>query len=681
MAETLVQKIKNNAGKQWSRNTVADGNWLNSNTVQKFNENDETLANAIQEVSAAMEHFTPEITPSAWPCAANKTIQNIEQNADGSLNVTYQSIETSTTSDESLWSLYKHNAYDPVLAAYTEPEEDINHEAGELSENLTIPEGIYDVKVEVLYEPTQSTINNKLDIAISKSTDIADALYQTFILFDDSLIKDTTSNPQKIDVQSQWITGIINLTESTTLKFLIKGESAQGRYKLNNIYINSIGGAAGPEGPQGPAGPTGPTGPEGPTGPQGISLSAKSSTVDNVHTVEIWQEGASTAQTTFDVLDGVDGADGTSLSAKSSPITGGHRVELWEKGALQYDDSFNVMDGVDGASGTSIAAYSSKDNKTTTVLIYDPVNDPDHETPIDTFTVLDGADGTGTGDVTTQQLNAAIDGLSATVQNEYQTKGDYVTSAVNLFDTTHKYGLVKDNQGNVSWSTISEGSTYNFDNNTQGYHTLSGDGLTNPIGVNTDLFYKKTETSGASELSDEFAKYVEKTGDTMTGPLTVSVANGKNILGVSSAASIIGASRQTAEHFGQDEQAMGTTWMGVGSDGMYRGFLKYTQGGNVGDLNTNNTMQVEFTPNNKGTLFAKAKNNGSDCPETQILNPTKSSCDAMATSGNANLVSGPNYMLAKNADGQFTIGAAFVNCTDMNNVTLAPNTYYFVYEV
>ena len=241
MAESLVGKIVSNAGKQWSRNTVADGYWLNSNTVQNFNENDKTLAEAIESVSAAMGHFIPEITPSAWPCNSNQTIQTIEQKADGSLNVVYQPIETYSTSDDSLWSLFKQNEYQTVLATYKESEEDINHVSGKLSENLTIPAGIYDIKVEVLYEPTQSTINNKLDIAISKTTSIDDALYQTFILFDDSLIEDTTSNPQKIDVQSEWITGIIKLDAPTALKFLIKGDYAQGRYKLNNIYINSIG--------------------------------------------------------------------------------------------------------------------------------------------------------------------------------------------------------------------------------------------------------------------------------------------------------------------------------------------------------------------------------------------------------------------------------------------------------
>ena len=372
MAESLVRKIVSNAGKQWSRNTVADGYWLNSNTVQKFNENDKTLAEAIESVSAEMGHFTPEITPSAWSCEPNQTIQTIEQKADGSLNVIYQPIETSSTSDDSLWSLFKQNAYDTVLATYTKTENDINHVSGKLSENLTIPAGIYDIKVEVLYEPTQSTINNKLDIAISKSTSIDDALYQTFILFDDSLIEDTTSNPQKIDVQSEWITGIIKLDALTALKFLIKGESAQGRYKLNNIYINSIGGSAGPEGPQGPIGPQGPTGPQGPAGPQGVSgekgdkgdagdkgdtgasgfspIITIDDTVTGQHTVSIEDATHTDSFTVLDGKDGQKGIDGISPTVSITPTTDGQHIVITD---AQGDHPFDLTNGEIGPQGPS----------------------------------------------------------------------------------------------------------------------------------------------------------------------------------------------------------------------------------------------------------------------------------------------------------------------------------------
>lgn len=372
MAESLVGKIVSNAGKQWSRNTVADGTWLNTNTIQKLNQNDKTLAEAIESVSAEMGHFTPEITPSAWSCEPNQTIQTIEQKADGSLNVIYQPIETSSTSDDSLWSLFKQNEYDSVLATYTETAANINHERGELSENLTIPAGIYDIKVEVLYEPTQSTINNKLDIAISKSTSIDDALYQTFILFDDSLIEDTTSNPQKIDVQSEWITGIIKLDAPTALKFLIKGEYAQGRYKLNNIYINSIGGSAGPEGPQGPIGPQGPTGPQGPAGPQGVSgekgdkgdagdkgdtgasgfspIITIDDTVTGQHTVSIEDATHTDSFTVLDGVDGQKGIDGISPTVSITPTTDGQHIVITD---AQGDHSFDLTNGEIGPQGPS----------------------------------------------------------------------------------------------------------------------------------------------------------------------------------------------------------------------------------------------------------------------------------------------------------------------------------------
>ena len=315
----------------------------------------------------------------------------------------------------------------------------------------------------------------------------------------------------------------------------------------------------------------------------------------------------------------------------------------------------------------------------------------------------------GTGAVTGwTDFNANVYSKSES-DGRYQKKedmGSYLTTAQYETDSA-KYVLT----GNIL---------------TAANNTLTGIkiGSTSYAVPTTDLsnYYTKSETSATGELNTEFAKKLDKTtyatdsatfvtssnstitgtkqyaltttgwasvetaylptsGGTVSGSTYFSAANGQNMLAVASAATLIGASRQTSAHFGQDTNALGTTWIGVGGPGMYRGFLKYTQGGNVGDLDSNNTMQVEFTPNNKGTIFARAKNSGNDCPETQILNPTKASCDAMVQSANANLISGPNYMLAKNADGQFVIGAACINCTAISDVTLAPNTYYFVYEV
>ena len=264
MAESLVGKIVSNAGKQWSRNTVADGTWLNTNTIQKLNQNDKTLAEAIESVSAEMGHFTPEITPSAWPCEPNKTIQTIVQNADGSLNVTYQPIKTDTSSDGSLWVVFTQDEYEGLktggLSELSSPFTKLN---GLLSENTTIKSGIYDIKIEVLYKPSTSSINNKLNLVVSKSENKDDELFSTTILFNDTLSED--------DVQSEWVTGVIQLEELTELHFFVGAESAQGEIKLNKIYINSIVGVKGDRGDPGPQGEPGPQGIQGEQGPQGPS--------------------------------------------------------------------------------------------------------------------------------------------------------------------------------------------------------------------------------------------------------------------------------------------------------------------------------------------------------------------------------------------------------------------------
>ena len=209
----------------------------------------------------------------------------------------------------------------------------------------------------------------------------------------------------------------------------------------------------------------------------------------------------------------------------------------------------------------------------------------------------------------------------------------------------------------------------------------SGNLVTSSIQTITGTKQYALTTTGWEEVDvPSTTDYLPLSGGTVSGSTYFSAVNGQNMIAVASAATLIGASRQTSANFGQNDNAMGTTWVGVGGPGMYRGFLKYTQGGNVGALDSNNTMQVEFTPNNKGTIFAKAKNSGNDCPETQILNPTKASCDTMVQSAiDSNNMSGPNYMIAKNADGQFVIGAAVYNCQGNLPGTLTPNTYYFVY--
>ena len=147
-------------------------------------------------------------------------------------------------------------------------------------------------------------------------------------------------------------------------------------------------------------------------------------------------------------------------------------------------------------------------------------------------------------------------------------------------------------------------------------------------------------------------------------------------MAVASAATLIGASRQTTEHFGVDDKAIGTTWMGVCSSGMYQGFIKYTDGGNVGDWDSDNTIEINFKPENAGNGEITITNKiGDTTSQSKIVNVPTSSYNNMSSFDSTN---GPNYMLRKTASG-FDIGAAVINVTELPTEIKA-NAYYFVYD-
>ena len=477
-----------------------------------------------------------------------------------------------------------------------------------------------------------------------------------------------------------------------------------------------------------------------------------------------WQRSTSaTAPSTANIMgphgdtgsDGKDGTDGISPTFTITPIAGGTHVTI---SGAQGEDGFDVLSGAKGADGQNGQNGDPGADGYSPTVALTPITAGDQTGTEVTFTY--GAGGEHTTEYTAWNGKDGTDAThyfaSTTISGDGTQALPYgvdTTAAINFTNASAKFA-------DQYWDSLEED-----------YAAISDDFalLFNSMSAMEEKFadyYTKTQTSAASSLSAEFAKYVAKpdsslvnkylvlrtdsngavsgwsnfndqayskseaqgtfihrdkldngpggtlsgtglaggsklganteviptkdwlddtylplSGGTVSGSTYFSAANGKNMVAVASAATLIGASRQTTAHFGQNSNALGTTWLGVGGDGMNRGFLKYTQDGSVGDLESANTMQVEFTPNNKGTIFAKAKNSGNYCPETQILNPTKASCDAMVQSANANSVSGPNYMLAKNADGQFVIGAACVNCTAISDVTLAANTYYYVYEV
>lgn len=124
------------------------------------------------------------------------------------------------------------------------------------------------------------------------------------------------------------------------------------------------------------------------------------------------------------------------------------------------------------------------------------------------------------------------------------------------------------------------------------------------------LFVVGNGSGNGSYRSD--AVVVDRSGNTeIYGSLTVDVSTGKNVLAVATAASLIGASRQTSAHYGVDNTALGTTWVGVGGAGMHQGFIKYTDGGDVGALDSNSMIQLNFKPstNNFDSIQVQINNN------------------------------------------------------------------------
>ena len=206
---------------------------------------------------------------------------------------------------------------------------------------------------------------------------------------------------------------------------------------------------------------------------------------------------------------------------------------------------------------------------------------------------------------------------------------------------------------------------------TNGWAEIQGGGGTDYDIVGNNGVSAKKDTANNQYIVGLSGDYVKKSGDTMTGGLTISAATGNNILAVTSAATQLGASRQTESNFGQNNNAMGTNWIGV--DANNRGFFKFVRGGSVGELN-GNSLQMSFSPNaGNGEIVAKCSQNGER--DSVIVNVEQSGYNSMETFDPTN---GPNYMLRKTANG-FAIGAKVVNVTALPGTTDA-NTYYFIYD-
>ena len=197
-------------------------------------------------------------------------------------------------------------------------------------------------------------------------------------------------------------------------------------------------------------------------------------------------------------------------------------------------------------------------------------------------------------------------------------------------------------------------ATANIDNT-----TLSGDGKSSDtkLGVKTDVIATKNYVNSS---------FLPLSGGTVSGEVTVS-SSGTCLLAVGTEDTLIGQSRVV--NMG-DTTARGTNWLGVSQSNA--GFIKYVNGGNVGDLN-GTSIQINFAPdgaNSYGNITVNSQDNMS-----KIINVPTASYNSMSSFDSTN---GPNYMLRKTASG-FDIGAAVINVTELPQQTEA-NAYYFVYD-
>ena len=268
----------------------------------------------------------------------------------------------------------------------------------------------------------------------------------------------------------------------------------------------------------------------------------------------------------------------------------------------------------------------------------------------------------------------SADGFSIGLTNTAIGAITSVSSKVDIPDTTQTdlnnnyliYSTLTDPGSTTGWMPLSANyysksesngifvATANIDNT-----TLSGDGKSSDtkLGVKTDVIATKDYVNSS---------FLPLSGGTVSGEVTVS-SSGTCLLAVGTEATLMGQSRVV--NMG-DTTARGTNWLGVSQSNA--GFIKYVNGGNVGDLE-GTSIQINFAPdgaNSYGNITVNSQDNMS-----KIINVPTASYNSMSSFDSTN---GPNYMLRKTASG-FDIGAAVINVTELPQ-QIEANAYYFVYD-
>lgn len=235
--------------------------------------------------------------------------------------------------------------------------------------------------------------------------------------------------------------------------------------------------------------------------------------------------------------------------------------------------------------------------------------------------------------------------------------------------------------------------------------SISGDGLTNPLGLKTSAEQALTSVSSKVdkpdttqvELNDKYLIYSTLTGTGQpTGwyDIKEQFYSKSEATGTFVSKSAYNADKATFltvnkafvsgtnfDTLGQsrleNDICLGTNWMGVSQS--HAGFFKYIDGQNVGDTEISNAgsgIQIEFKPDmTQGELNIINTYTGTQTT-TKVINVPAASYTNMSAFDSEN---GPNYMLRKTANG-FDIGAAVINTTALP-ANVQANAYYFIYEM
>lgn len=510
---------------EWNRNhPAADGEWITKNLLQPTHKKDEQLAKGLDNTIDRMSTFESKIT----------TLTNTVSGAVQTVDAMASTVNEHTTEIETLDSEKQDKIFvDDTTISGTGTSDDpytvIGGGGG--SKNVYVP------NVE----------NGQLNYNLS-ATSAAEATLGPWDIKGD---KGDDGNPGKSPELSANNANIYWRYSDATSGWTDLGnfKGAQGEQgPKGDKGDTGAKGETGPQGPQGETGaqgeqgPKGETGQQGPQGEPGVGLSAESHESSEARhtTVSIWEKGAATFDTEFNLPWGQDGYDPlitlTPIAASTDPDAehknGGTKVTIvygYNGSQTATYSAWNGNDGsmagapdIEGDNGVSASFNGSKYFVGFSGGVYVPSLSAGSADKAG-YSELAGSasyaekfkvDNT---DYTFSDLYSEVNtlssasgrwdahsALSATKLDKSiwdGNSGKFVTSAATDFQTNGQYGIIKDNNG-IHWGEIQGSGGTDYD-----------------IIGNNGISAKKDTTNNRYEvgLSAKFLQTVSADTNTLSG--------------------------------------------------------------------------------------------------------------------------------------------------------------------